>query len=138
MGEDVSFWLQLAKQSDLIAFSSEIECIFGDGIHIARNSNWGSPRFIWRTYQAMRWRKWCRTHVNLTMDEKRQNELQIGQLRKDFILGLLHDFRRFQGLSNPDIPKFFLCDPEVMLYLLPVGIKIALGKMRRQGQMRPG
>jgi succinoglycan biosynthesis protein ExoW len=132
MGEDVSFWLQLTKQSNLITFSSQIECFFGEGVHIARNSNWGSPRFIWRTYQAMRWRKWSRNHIDLTAEEESENEIEIEKLRRDFGLGLLHDLRTFTAFTNPYIPRFFICDPTVALYLFPLGVKVALNKMRPQ------
>jgi succinoglycan biosynthesis protein ExoW len=130
MGEDVTFWLRLARRSEKIAFSSRVECLFGEGIHVSRDSNWGTPRFIWRNLQEMRWRKWCRMNPEITTSERRQNELQIEKLRRNFSLGLLHELKKLRAFRNPSIVKFLLTDPPVICYLLPTALRVAFSRMK--------
>jgi succinoglycan biosynthesis protein ExoW len=129
MGEDLTFWIELASRTKSIAFHHQVECVAGRGVHIFENSGWDSPKAIWRIHQYMKWRKWL--HRTLLKDqlEIEENRKQIKKLRLDFVLNMLHEIRNGRAFANYDILRYMLTDPIAMLYMAPMIIKALSNKI---------
>jgi succinoglycan biosynthesis protein ExoW len=129
MGEDLTFWMDLAQQTNRIAFCPDVECFAGRGVHIYESSGWGTSKAIWKIYHYMKWRKWLRDNILSTELEQHDNSREIQKLRRAFVLALLHELRRMRAFTNPDVARFFLLDPQIGLYLVPVTLRAVLGKV---------
>jgi succinoglycan biosynthesis protein ExoW len=130
MGEDLTFWMQMASQTDRIAFRSSVECFSGEGVHIYENSGWGTPRAVWRVYNYIKWRKWLHHNIVQTERERQDNLRELEKLRRSFIAVLLHEIRKARAFRNLDIVRVFLLDPKVAFHLIPVTTRVVLDKLR--------
>jgi hypothetical protein len=130
VGEDLTFALRFIVRSSRIVFSPRTECVSGRGIHIFQNSSWDTSKGIWLLQEAMRWRKWLPTAIDMNNVEKEQNLRQIQNLRVAFIVSLLHQFLRMRGFKNMNVVRFVKADPAVLLDFVPVTLKLAWEKAR--------
>jgi succinoglycan biosynthesis protein ExoW len=134
MGEDLTFWMEMAAETSEIAFCKDVECFSSHGIHIYENSGWATSKNIWRIYHYMRWRKWLRRTMLRNDLEFLENGKEMDKLRVAFVTALLHELRRMRAFGNPDVARFLLLDPQVVWHLAPVTIRVVLRKL---GQRSP-
>ena len=130
VGEDRLFWRELVLRSDRGVFSTKVESISGPGIHICESTQWGTRHAAWRAYHYMRWHKWLQLNFEMTESQARDNARMIKQLRRQFLVSLLHELRRFRGMANPYVIRFFLVDPAALIAFPVVTGEVVCGKAR--------
>lgn len=123
VGEDRVFWREITGRTDRTVFSEEVEAISGAGIHICQTSGWDTPRVFWKLHHYMRWHKWLRKNGELERLERKNNAEQIRNVRRHFVLNLLHEIKERRSFANRDVLRFVLCDPTVLLYLAPMTLQ---------------
>jgi succinoglycan biosynthesis protein ExoW len=131
IGEDLVFFLELAKKSRRIGFSKEVECVTGSGIHIWQDSGWDTPRAIWRLCHDIASRKCLEKHFLTSGEEIGENRRAISMIRQQFIANLLHELRNRRAFRNPDIFRFIKRDPAVLLYMGPAAVQEIIKKIGR-------
>jgi succinoglycan biosynthesis protein ExoW len=127
-GEDYLFWLELSQQTSKIAFSSQCECICGEGVNIFAGSGWGTEKSLIRLHHELKYKKALPRLFAL-------NETQLGAIRssvktlqRSFVADVLHRLARRKPVGVRFLIKHFLVDPQFVLHFIPIAVALKLGR----------
>jgi succinoglycan biosynthesis protein ExoW len=125
-GEDYLFWLDLAKRTKKIAFSSLCECTYGAGVNIFAGSGWGTEKSLIRIHYEIKFKKALLRIFDLS-DVQRQNTVEaISKLRKTFVADVLHRLAHGRSLDISTLIKHLAVDPQTFVYFMPLAISVIL------------
>jgi len=96
-GEDYLFWIALARAGAHFAFSSDVEAYYGYGVNVYAGSGWGTPGYLRRIQNEMRYRKRL-FGFDLTNEQKSLIAGYIRTLRIEFADDLVHRLNHRQPL----------------------------------------
>jgi succinoglycan biosynthesis protein ExoW len=128
-GEDYLFWLDLARITDRIVFSSAREVTCMDGVNVFSGSGWGTERSLIRLHHEMKYRKAIARLYPLTQRQMHDNRATVQALRRSFVADVLHRLAHGKPFFGV-LLKQLRVDPVGVLGFVP----LALGLMwRRSG-----
>jgi succinoglycan biosynthesis protein ExoW len=130
VGEDRAFILGLAHgQGISVAFSSCVECYSRQGVHIFKNSRWGSPEIISVLTEWVISKKWIRDNIQLNADAEKIHVDDIERIRRGFILSVLHSAKTC-SLRYSDIWRYIRSDPIVITRAPSLVIEVLVSKAK--------
>ena len=129
IGEDLTFWIELATSTDKFVMCSKIVCTSGHGIHIYESSGWGTPGVVWRLAETLKSHVHLRKNLRLSDREVVENWRLIHEVRTMFALVILHEIKNGRMFSR-DIFRYLTYDPASVFYLLPTAVRLVAFRMR--------
>jgi succinoglycan biosynthesis protein ExoW len=125
-GEDYLFWLELAKQTDRIAFSALCECTYGEGVNIFSGSGWGTENSLIRCHHEMKYKKALPRLFDLNVEQLKANRLSVKRLRRSFVADVIHRLMHRKPLQVPVLRVQGAVDPQTFLFFVPLATSIIL------------
>ncbi len=116
-GEDYLFWIALARAGARFAFSPDVEAHYGFGVNVYAGSGWGTPGYLRRVQNELRYRKRLLA-FDLTVDQRRFVRERIDALRAEFAADLVHRVMHRQPLPIDVLRAQLRLDP-VSLFSVP-------------------
>ncbi|MBV8605265.1 MAG: glycosyltransferase family 2 protein [Pelomonas sp.] len=110
-GEDYLFWLELASGGARFAFSTAIEARYGRGVNIFAGVEWGSPAFLERTVDELRYRRTTLAEFACSAAAAAEARAAIERLRLAHAGGLLHVLRHEPGAAPRALCRYLHVDP---------------------------
>jgi succinoglycan biosynthesis protein ExoW len=129
-GAEYILWLNMARRSKRIAFSSQPECRYGGGVNIYSESAWGSNKYLSVRYDEIRYRKHILDHFSLTDDQESRLRLKNAESRQNFAKGFWHNVLHRQPGVGALLLRQLKADPQTIPHLLAEPPRIVLGKLR--------
>lgn len=130
-GEDYLFWLELSKLTGKIAFSSECECTYGEGVNIFAGSGWGTEKSLLRLHYEMKYKKALPVLFSLNAEQRDSNRVSVKRLRRSFVADLLHRWRNRLPVDKSLLKRQLRIDPQTGWLFLPLAAAIVLGVCAR-------
>jgi succinoglycan biosynthesis protein ExoW len=130
VGEDRAFLLGLTcRQGVSVAFSSRVECYSRQGLHIFKNSRWGSPEIISSLTEWIHSKKWICDNIKLDANAEKihLNDMEI--IRRGFILSVLHSAKK-RSLRYSDIWRYMRSDPIVITRFPSVVVEVIMNRTK--------
>jgi len=116
-GEDYLFWMECAKAGARVAFSSEVEAVYGRGVNVYARSGWGTDGFALRVHNEMEFKR-LTTQLFVLTAEQTQNQLRaVSRLRDDFAGDMLHRLLHRKPLDWRLVRRQFAAEPTTALSL---------------------
>lgn len=115
-GEDLLFWLTVASKTDKIVFSSDCECLYGEGVNVYQSSDWGTTAYIDRVHYQIKYRKFVERFFNLTSGQLAKNRQILEGLRLEFKRGILHALAHKQPIPYRLLLEHIRLDPKSFLF----------------------
>ncbi|GJL62691.1 MAG: hypothetical protein NPIRA04_13450 [Nitrospirales bacterium] len=129
-GEEYLFWLDLAKASDKIAFSTKCECRYGEGMNVYSATMWGHERAIEKIYDDMRYRK--KIFERYEVNDVQRNALneRITSLRQSFVREVLHRLTHRMPINKQEFINFIKMDPQAIPAFIPGTLSAVLSMVK--------
>ncbi|MCA9473035.1 MAG: glycosyltransferase [Nitrospirales bacterium] len=118
-GEEYLFWMDLAKATDKVVFSTKCECRYGEGLNVYSATMWGHERAIEKIYDDMRYRKQIFARYELNELERNELNQRIRALREQFVREVLHRLTHRMPIKKDEFMKFIKMDPQALLAFIP-------------------
>ena len=115
-GEDYLFWIALAHAGARFCFSAEAEAHYGYGVNVYAGSGWGTPGYLRRIHNEMRYRKRLLT-FDLTAGQRAFVHERIGALRREFASDVVHRVTHRQSIATDLLWDHFRLDPMSLVAL---------------------
>ncbi|TWI62992.1 succinoglycan biosynthesis protein ExoW [Pseudoduganella lurida] len=128
-GEDYLFWLDLARLTDRIVFSSAREVVCMDGVNVFSGSGWGTEASLLRLHHEMKYRKAVARLYPLTERQAQDNRATVRALRRSFVADVLHRLvhrKPFAGV----VARQLRVDPLGILGFVPLAAGLVLRRRR--------
>lgn len=116
-GEDYLFWIALARAGGRFCFSSQAEAHYGWGVNVYAGSGWGTPGYLRRIHNEMRYRKRLLA-FDLAPDQRAFVRERIDALREEFASDVVHRATHRQSIATDLLWQHFRLDP-MSLFTLP-------------------
>jgi len=129
-GEEYLFWLDLAKASDKIAFSTKCECRYGEGMNVYSATMWGHERAIEKIYDDMRYRKKIFERYEVNDEQKNALNERITSLRQSFVREVLHRLTHRMPIDKQEFINFIKMDPQAVPAFIPGTIAAVLSMVK--------
>ncbi|WP_454065033.1 glycosyltransferase family 2 protein [Candidatus Nitrospira salsa] len=129
-GEEYLFWLDLAKASDKIAFSTKCECRYGEGMNVYSATMWGHERAIEKIYDDMRYRKKIFERYEVNDVQKNALNERITSLRQSFVREVLHRLTHRMPIDKQEFLNFIKMDPQAVPAFIPGTISAVLSMVK--------
>ncbi|HEV2608904.1 MAG TPA: glycosyltransferase family 2 protein [Noviherbaspirillum sp.] len=129
-GEDYLFWLELARLTERIAFSSACECKYGPGVNIFSGSGWGTEKSLIRLHHEMKFKKALNKLFRLSDEQARSTEQAVQALRKSFVADVLHRVAHRKPLDIDVLRKQLQVDLQTFAYFPFIAISTVLRRGR--------
>ncbi|WP_447968712.1 glycosyltransferase family 2 protein [Nitrospira sp. M1] len=129
-GEEYLFWLDMAKASDKIAFSTKCECRYGEGMNVYSATMWGHERAIEKIYDDMRYRKKIFERYEVNDVEKNALNERITSLRQSFVREVLHRLTHRMPIKKQEFMNFITMDPQAIPAFIPGTISAVLSMVK--------
>ena len=124
-GEDYLFWIALARGGARFCFSSEVEASYGYGVNVYAGSGWGTPGYLRRIHNEMRYRVRL-LDFDLSDRQRRFVREKIEVLRVEFASDILHRLTHRRSIPRDIVQAQFRLDPFTLLSLpLHLGTMVA-------------
>ena len=130
-GEEYLFWLDLARGTDKIAFSTKCECRYGEGLNVYSATLWGHERAIEKIYDDMRYRKKIMERYKLNAVQHKELEQRISGLRKSFVREVLHRLSHRMPIKKQELINFIKMDPPALMAFIPGTFSAVLSMIKR-------
>ncbi|MDB5935954.1 MAG: hypothetical protein JWQ01_3298 [Massilia sp.] len=127
-GEDYLFWLELAQLTKNIAFSSLVECTYGEGVNVFAGSGWGTDKSLTRLHYEIKYKKALSQIFLLTPEQKTAAHASVKALRKSFVADVLHRVMHRKPLGGRLLMGHARIDPQSFLYFLPIAAQVSMGR----------
>jgi len=131
-GEEYLFWLDLAKASDKIAFSTKCECRYGEGMNVYSATMWGHERAIEKIYDDMRYRKKIFERYEVNDVQKNALNERITSLRQSFVREILHRLTHQMPIKKQEFIDFIKMDPQALPAFIPGTISAVLSMVKNK------
>ena len=118
-GEEYLFWMDLAKATDKVVFSTKCECRYGEGLNVYSATMWGHERAIEKIYDDMRYRKQIFHRYELNDIERHELNHRIKGLRQSFVREVLHRLTHRKPINKKEFINFIKMDPHALLAFVP-------------------
>lgn len=128
-GEDYLFWLDLARMTDRIAFSSAREVVYGPGVNIFAGSGWGTEKSLIRLHYEMKYKKAIARLYPLTLQQAEDNHRAVQQLRRSFVADVVHRVAHRKPFVAV-LCKQLKVDAKSVLFFVPLAIGLVLQRKR--------
>lgn len=129
-GQDYLFWLDFARLSRRVAFSSRVECDYGLGVNIYSGTGWGTEKSLYRLHNEIKLWRAVNGFYPLTPEQRAHNDRRIAYLREQFVIDVLHRLRRGETVDRAVLGRHLRVDPLSFLAFVPVTLKVALSRLR--------
>jgi succinoglycan biosynthesis protein ExoW len=133
-GEEYLFWLDLARATDRIAFSSRIECHYGEGVNTYSGATWGSPNALRRAHDEIRYLRTIKKKYPVTAGQGRKLSATIQKLRTEFVREYIHRLAHRQGLELKIVASMVRLDPPLAVLALPLALRISAEAVFRKSK----
>ncbi len=110
-GEDRYFWMDLARKTDRVAFSTCCEAEYGRGVNIFSNAQWGTRQIFARLSDEMRFQNAVRRGFSLTASQRRTLGRTADELTKEMTFNLIHSLANRKSPDWPAIRSFYSQHP---------------------------
>jgi len=137
-GMEYLLWVDLAKRSQKIAFSSKCECRYGAGVNIFSEASWGTTKFLTVITDSVKFRKILLREYSLTNDQRHFLVERIWSLRSSFVKGAVHLLLKGKVASTlSTLAGHAKVDPTMVALFLPMALALAYEKMtgRERGEL---
>lgn len=128
MGEDYLFWLELATLRARTAFSARVEATYGRGVNVFAGSGWGTPGYLRRVHDSMRFHQTVRRLFSLSAEQDAHARGALRALREEFVIGLLHHVAHRQAMPEGVLAAQLRLDPSTLLAVPAVMLKKIVGR----------
>lgn len=128
-GEDYLFWLDLVRQTDRIAFSSQCECRYGRGVNVFAGSGWGTEKSLQRTHYEMKFKKALLSLYDLNEVQAHGTRQAVSRLRQHFVADVLHRLMHRKSMDNVML-KHLRVDARSFLYFVPLAVRVLVERAR--------
>lgn len=128
MGEDYLFWMGLAVRGARVAFSARVAATYGHGVNVFAGSGWGTPGYLQRLHDDMRFRKTILGLFQLSAQQRAVVHHAIGEVRRSFAMALLHDLAHRRWPSAAVLSAHARLDPASFLMLPTVLLDRVVGR----------
>lgn len=125
-GEDYLFWLELSNRTKKIAFSTQCECRYGEGVNIFSGSGWGTEKSLIRLHHEMKFKKALPKLFKLTPVQLAANRQSVTTLRASFVRDLLHRISHRLPIDREILANQFKVDPKSFFYFIPLAARVVL------------
>jgi succinoglycan biosynthesis protein ExoW len=116
-GEDILFWLDLARRTNRFCYSTAVEVHYGRGVNIYRSATNGSEGAFERLRDETTFRRTVIREFAIEQDDRRNALRALRDVRKQFAAELLYRLRRTRSVSLGEIRKQWRLDPWSVLSL---------------------
>jgi len=116
-GEDYIFWLELAKITNRICFSSKNEAIYGKGVNIYSGVKWGTEEHMSRIRNEMRFKLFSMHNFKLSKAVHHHVKSSINKLRYEYCLDLFHIIKGERRIPVNELKKQLHVDARTFLCL---------------------
>lgn len=125
-GEDYLFWLELARATDRIAFSTVSACTYGAGVNIFSGSGWGTENSLLRLMYEMKYKQALPRLFPLNAVQHDANRRSVKALRRGFVADVLHRLLHRRPVAGAVLREQWRNDPRTFWYALPLALSIVL------------
>ncbi len=129
-GEEYLFWMDLAKATDKVVFSTKCECRYGEGLNVYSATMWGHERAIEKIYDDMRYRKQIFERYDLNDLERNELDSRIRGLRESFVREVLHRLTHRMPIKTQEFKNFLKMDPQALPAFIPGTISAVLSMVK--------
>ena len=129
-GEEYLFWMDLAKATDKVVFSTKCECRYGEGLNVYSATMWGHERAIEKIYDDMRYRKQIFERYELNDLERNELNARIRGLRESFVREVLHRVTHRMPIKKQEFKNFIKMDPQALPAFIPGTISAVLSMVK--------
>ena len=116
-GEDILFWLELARLTNRFCYSTAIEVYYGRGVNVYRSAASGSHAAFERLRDETRFRRAVLREFVVDRHDRDNARRALRQVRKQFAAEILHRLSRGQALSMTEFAQQWRLDPYSVLSL---------------------
>ncbi len=116
-GEDILFWLELARLTNRFCYSTAIEVYYGRGVNVYRSAASGSEAAFERLRDETRFRRTVLQEFVSDRPDRSNARRALRQVRKQFAAEILHRLSRRQTLSMTELTMQWQLDPFSVLSL---------------------
>lgn len=127
--EDSLFWLTLLTRKARAAFCGDVTVQYGVGVNLFASATWGTPRNLHYLADIAAYHRSLPQLFSLSPELAHWNAAWRRQVRRDFVLNLLHLMRRRQEIDWPVVARYLAREP--MMVADAAGI--VAGQLRGRG-----
>lgn len=122
-GEDVFFWMLLARQNPIIAFSTRQEAVYGSGVNIAAAATWGNPSMQARVHSEYQFHQAVAATFPLDVAQHRWSGEYRAGLFETFIRHTVHLARRRHRVDWQQVTSMVLLEAKRRLGITAAMLK---------------
>jgi len=109
--EDSLFWLNLLQQNPRVGFCGDVTVQYGVGVNLFASATWGTARNLRYLADIAAYHRSLPRLFSLSPDLAVWNEAWCRQVRRDFVLNLLHLARRRQAIDWRVLAGYWAREP---------------------------
>lgn len=129
-GEDIFFWMEIAKQTSRIFFSSQCEVRYGRGVNIFEGCEWGTTEDLARLRNVSRFHRTVSRRFSLDDSQAQWNANWLKQLDESFMTSFLSALKKRQHGCLNELYLQTVGRPQVLGKLVPAVRQLLAGKSR--------
>lgn len=129
-GEEYLFWMDLARATDKIVFSTQCECRYEEGLNVYSATLWGHERAIEKIYDDMRYRKRIKERYELNAVQQKELARRISGLRQSCVDEVLHRLSHGMPINKKEIINFIKMDPQILAIFIPSTISSLISRVK--------
>lgn len=122
-GEDLLFFLDLARRAPCFAFSAALACRCGGGINVYRAATLGTDGAIGRIVDETRLRRMILSAYPLSLELRAVTRSKLSRLRAEFVENVLYRVRHGRHLDLRKIGEQFALDPPTLYLFAPLALR---------------
>ena len=127
-GEDYLFWMELAKLTDKIVFSTRCECTYGSGVNIFSGSGWGTEKSLVRIHYEIKFNKAIAEIFSLTKQQNQICNQRLHDKRVSFVADILHRLRHHREIEMQVLKMQLRSDPQTFIFFIPLVISLVFSR----------
>jgi len=109
--EDALFWLNLLQQNPRVGFCGDVTVQYGVGVNLFASAIWGTARNLRYLTDIAAYHRSLPRLFSLSPELAMWNEAWCRQVRRDFVLNLLHLARRRQAIDWRVVAGYWAREP---------------------------
>jgi succinoglycan biosynthesis protein ExoW len=133
-GEEYLFWLDLARLTKRIAFSSAIECHYGEGVNTYSGAAWGSEGAIRKLHDEMKYLCGIRDCYDLSQDQNDYIVARISKIRIEFVRELIHRVVHLKSIDGKLCLGVVRMDPGLVVSAIPISLRVTAEILKQKAQ----
>lgn len=133
-GEDYLFWMDCARATKRIVFSSEVECVCGAGVNLYSGSVWGTESHLDRLIHEIRFLRAVPRLFPVAREQRLLLDRKADALRLALARDLLHRVVHRKALRPRLLLDHFRRDYRSLLLLLPNMVRVVTGRAQAKSE----